>query len=186
MRRIRSAIIPALGVVIGACASSSTGDMVGSAPTTVIATGNAGAHVNLGGSGGTTSHRVGARIDDAWTALPRVFEDLEIPLTTIETRSRRLGNQQFPVSRRLAGVPLSQYVNCGLGPGGAPHANSARVTLSVLTSLHVAGDSTEVRSEVSGWGRLMDSPGNEQMRCTTTGGLEVRIANMLRERLGRR
>jgi hypothetical protein len=177
-------LLPALVLCVAACASAS-GDMVGSAPTTVIPTGNSGMHVSLGAAGATSAHAVGAPIQDAWAALPRVYEDLGIPLTTIDTRARRIGNQQFAVSRRLAGTALAHYLECGLGPGSVPHANTARITLSVLTTLQVAGDSTEVRSEVSGFGRLVDSPGNEQVRCTTTGFLEARIAGMLRERVTR-
>jgi hypothetical protein len=182
MHRLLPVLIAALAAA--ACAAT-TSESVGSQPTTVIRTGNSGAHVSIGASGGASAHGIGAPRAEAWAALLRVYEELEIPPTTVETRNYRIGNQQFRVSRRLGGEPLAYYVECGLGAAGVPHANAARLTLSIVSTLHAVGDSTEVRSEVTGSGRLADASGNEQVRCTTTGHLENRIATMLREQLRR-
>lgn len=173
----------AVPLCLAACSSATTPGPVPSGPTSVIATGNHGMHVSMGSTGGMTAHTVGGTIAAAWSALPAVYEELEIPVRTMEQASYRLGNRELQVSRRLGGVALAQYVDCGLGAGSTPLANTSRVTLSVLTTLQQLGDSTQVRSEITGTGRPFDATGGDRVRCTTTGRLEARIVSLLRTRL---
>jgi hypothetical protein len=173
----------AVPLCLAACTSATTPGPVPSGPTSVIATGSHGMHVSMGSTGGMTAHTVGGTADAVWSALPAVYEELQIPVRTMERDAYRLGNRELQVSRRLAGVALAQYIDCGLGAGSTPLANTSRVTLSILTRLQQVGDSTQVLSELTGTGRPFDATGGDRVRCTTTGRLEARIVSLLRTRL---
>lgn len=173
------AVVPLL---LAACSSATTPGPAPSGPNSVIATGHHGAHISMAATGGTSVHAVRAPVDAVWAALPSVYEELQIPVGTLEQDARRVGNREFNVSRRLGGEALARYVDCGLGAGATPLANTSRLTLSIVTTLYPTGDSTQVRTEITGSGRPFDATGGDRVRCTTTGQLEARIVSMLQSR----
>ena len=121
---------------------------------------------------------VAAPLERAWQVLPAVYDSLGIPRTLVDPTLHRLGNQTFKIRRRLAGVALTRYLECG-GTSGAPNAGTYDITMSVLTQLHPAPpDSTRVLSVVQASARSPNFT-NSEVQCTSTGKLEERIATML-------
>ena len=73
-----------------------------------------------------------------------VYEQLGIPVTTTDPMTMTVGNLGYE-ARRIDGVRMNAYVDCGNSPAG-PVANQYAVTLSVMTKLAKVGES---RTEVS-------------------------------------
>lgn len=152
------------------------------APPSVIVTGS-GAHVQLSGGARDQAARLDAAPGTVWPAVLRVYEELGLPVSSVNTSQWQVGSRKT-FSRRLGGERLSRYVDCGAGSVGAPNADSYLVTLSVDTRLEeastAAAPGTVLHSSISGTGK---DPGSskDQIRCTSTARLEARIAEMVSE-----
>lgn len=127
---------------------------------------------------------VSAGADEVWVALPTVFRELEIPLTTIDAERRVIGNAEFQVRRKLAGERLSAYIRCGTDSFGRPLAESYLVTAALLSYVSPLADG-KTRVET----RLQASAADparsiEPVACTSTGKLEQRVAKGIELRVG--
>lgn len=129
---------------------------------------------------GAARSSVRATPEEAWEALPKVYEGLSIPVGTSIPASFTLGNLKLELSRTLGSQRLSNFISCGEGPLGTPLADSYRVTMSVITKLAPdpsGGTTVETRVLASAANRATSSGSVE---CGSTGRLEAMIA----ERLG--
>ncbi len=61
-----------------------------------------------------------------------------VPLTVLDPVGRSIGNQSFRARRRLAGVPMQTYLDCG-GSSGQPNAETYDISLSLLSYVAVDG-----------------------------------------------
>ena len=112
--------------------------------------------------------------DRAWPAMMAAYRDLGIPLGSIDTKARTLGNPALTAQGHLAGAPISVFLNCGTILAG-PVANTHRVQISITSSLHPVGsDSTRIETRIAATAVDPSSSGNPA-NCTTTGTLEKRI-----------
>lgn len=118
----------------------------------------------------------------AWGALPGVFEELGIPVTMVDTKTRLLGTTEHRV-RRLGKARLSRYLDCGSGMAGQ-HADLYDVYLTVVTQLHPGeGGATQVRTQVEASAKD-GAHSNNPVRCTSKGTLEKAIVAGLQAKLG--
>lgn len=114
--------------------------------------------------------------DRVWPALMEAYRDLGIPLGSIDTAARTLGNPALAAQGQLAGASVSTYLNCGTLLGG-PIANTRQVRMSIMNSLHPVGtDSTRIETRVTG-SAVDPSSSASPATCTTTGELERRIVS---------
>lgn len=168
-------------VALAACASSGATDPA-NAPARILSSGD-GYDIQVGGDTERSTMRIAASPDDAWRALPEVFQALEIPVENIDSGRRTLGNRQHSVRRRLAGKALAQYLNCGSSMTG-PIASSHEIQLSVLAQvLPGEGGASRLQTRVEGSARSPQGASVASVHCGTTGRLETRIAELLNRRV---
>lgn len=130
------------------------------------------------------SEPIAVGADSAYNLLLKVYADLQIPITTMDPRQRMSGNPNFKIRRRLGGVTLVKYLDCG-NKDGVPNAESYDVVLNIMSAI---GGATTGRSTVSTRVDAIASHpvfgSSNQLVCTTTGELEKRIAVAVKEKAG--
>jgi hypothetical protein len=118
----------------------------------------------------------------AWAALPAVYAALAVPLTIVDTTYRALGAVRVTVRRPIGGDRLSLLLECGTGSFG-PVAERYTVQLTLVSTVRVIDDghsALETRAE----GSAAQNGINASVRCGSTGRLEERVAQLLRQELG--
>lgn len=137
----------------------------------------------LTSSNQTMLDTVAATPDAAWKALVEVYQSTQLPITSLDNVNRAVGIQHAPVRRRLLDAPLATFVDCGRGAARVPLANSHEVTISVASQLKpLVSNATQVQTLVTA--RAKDPIHNTPAAaCTSTGRLELRIAEEMRKRL---
>lgn len=176
MRRLLS-----LAVLLAACGTPGAGrtTVTSTVPvTTDITTGAGGYRVSASAESRETTHVVRLSPAQAWSALPAVYTELGLEGGVLDADARFFGTRRQSASGRLAGVRLAEYVDCGTGNGGLPIANTWRVYLSVGTRVEEMGSQTQLRSAVVAEAASQTVSG-PTVRCSTTGRLETRIAELL-------
>jgi hypothetical protein len=148
-----------------------------------------------GGAGGTmtaeihpTVNAIGSAVpytmDRTWTAVRAAYDSLSIPVAVFDPATRTIASPNLRLRRRLGEVSLSKYINCGNTQGGQS-ADSYEIQLSIQTVLQAAdAGTTRVLSTVSAEGRPITISG-EYSRCTSTGNLERRVAELVNTQLSR-
>lgn len=165
---------------LSGCASAAVSEPAES-PARIIPTGET-LDVRVSGNEEATLKPVAAPPQIAWQALPRVFEQLQIPVTHIDPPNRVMGNRQFSVSRTLAGESLQRYLSCGSTMTGSV-TSTHEVRLSLLLEVLPRADGmSHLRPRVHGaaFSRQGVSRGGP-IACASTGRLEARLAEMLNE-----
>jgi hypothetical protein len=177
-----------IGCVLGmsACASSAGGRGAelgtGSGMTTqtlVAGVGGATMAMNMVNDASAVGSVVTGSMEATWSALQSVYATLEIPLTFRDEGRKRLGNSSFRTRRRVGSVPMIRAVDCG-GESGMPNAETYDVTLEITSVLQPDGDGkVRLQTLVQGSARRPSSGGGTDIRCTSLGGLEGKIAEMV-------
>jgi len=121
----------------------------------------------------TRAGRLSVPPDQAWDALVRTYEMLEIPVDTYVAGERRIGSSAWR-TRRIAGRSMSHWVDCGQGLSGV-YANTHRVTLVIGSVVEPEADGSLVYTRLEGTARSVDGASAHDLRCTTTGELELLI-----------
>ena len=160
----------------------------GSAPQeTIRISGGAGlptSTVDTHPSDATSTSVVGFAPDRVWGALRIVYDSIAVPVSTLDATTRTIGNSALRVRRRLGDVALSKYINCGNTQGGNG-ADTYEVVFSVVTrALPAESGMTRLTTLIDAQGRPI-TIGGEYTRCTTTGALEKRIAQLVTSQLNR-
>lgn len=178
-------LILATALALGACASStgSGPSETRGKPASIIRTGD-GYHITPSSNESDPLYTLAASPDQVWSALIQTYIALDVPMGTINTDEHILGNQQLSVQGRFAGERASEFLNCGFGTLGTPNSNTYRIQLSLLTALEPAADGgTQLVTRVDARGTSNEGVSTAAVRCRSTGALEERIANMVRERV---
>jgi hypothetical protein len=174
------------------CASSGTTSQPAAPPQQTVRVGTVGGSLGSGGpgsagltivpSGGPNILKVSAHVDAVWRALPAVYDSLAVPVTTLISQSRTIGNEGFKIRRRLGKTPLSTYLECGRSQV-EPNANEYEISMSVVTSAH-ASDSTltTVTTTVQASARGLQFAG-QFSQCTSKGALETKLQALLKQAL---
>jgi hypothetical protein len=117
--------------------------------------------------------------DEAWAALPGVFEDLDIETDVVDVPTRRIGASQHRFGSRILNRDASDFFDCGMDSGlNAPLAGRMPINAQVITEVVAVGVGAELRTTVQGTARR--SGGNAGVAtCRSTGLMEVLVAQMV-------
>lgn len=171
-----------LGVLAG-CASGAAPERRASATASPTAPpftlqGNA-YYIDLPPEPSVSSVRVAGTPERLFPLLAAVYEELGIPVATVQPRSYLLGNPQFRARQRVGGMRMSSIVDCGKSIVGVS-ADTRPVTLSVHTQLKAAGaDSVVVETTLYGTAQVSEGVDTNPLNCSSRGGLEQHIAERL-------
>lgn len=139
-----------------------------------------GSHVGGDSDGHTTP--LAAPADRVWLELEGVYRDLGLPIASVEPRDRVVRSGAVALEDGgLPRVPDRRVVACPAPGETAGPDPEAGATLTVATTLHPAGGATDVVSRVEAW-RMAGTNPPRRIECGSTGALERRIAELLRER----
>ena len=177
--------IAVLAVLVAAsgCATAPADEAQGGAETTVTSTKVVGFLTdNITHETTADTRTIAVATDVVWGVLGGVYEQLGIPVTTTDPMTMTVGNLGYE-ARRIDGVRMNAYVDCGNSPAG-PVANQYAVTLSVMTKLAKVGESrTEVSTVVDASAKSRAMAGYP-VQCTTREKLEELIIKKVGEALG--
>lgn len=188
---MRRAIVLGLCSIGAACASSGGG---GSSSTSTAPTATETTRI-AGGSGtmtmttnrdiATSAKTIAYPISRVWPAVRAAYDSVVVPVAIFDEASHSVGNSALRVRRRLGDVALSKYLNCG-STQGFPSADTYEIQMSVLTQLRTDPESggTTILTTVQGQGRPM-TISSEFTPCSSTGGLETRIVDVVNRALRR-
>lgn len=165
------------------CASNAS---LGGAPTTqtMRLEGPGGGAIGLRPSIDENVISVSFPMGQVWRVLPSAFDSVGLVVSAIDAASHVIDNGGVRLSRRLGGVPLSWYIDCGSGRVGSS-VDNYDIVLNVRTQLR-ASDSmaTSVITEVQAMGRPA-AFSQDYSRCSSTGKLESRLADVIQAKLRR-
>jgi hypothetical protein len=114
-----------------------------------------------------------------WALVPAAYSVLSIPIIAVDTVGRAITGQVL-ARRTFADRPLRTFVDCGSSITGA-NANTYSVTIKLNTFVDVtAAESSRLRTLVEATGI---SGAGAQVRCSSTGDLELMILNRIQEGL---
>lgn len=115
--------------------------------------------------------------------LPAAFASVGLPLPEIDEQNRLAVIQPHVVSRRLGGVRMSSYFDCGRGPAGL-YADSYRIHLSIATQVEPLGEGgSTLLTRVEAIGQNTGGTSGNA-RCSSLGQMESRIVAAVREAVG--
>ncbi len=121
-------------------------------------------------------------VDAVWRILPSVFDSVGIKVETVDPAKREIGNVGYRIRNRLGKVSLSRYLDCGNTQIG-PNADNYDVVLTVLSVVTPNGaaaatltTSVEAQARPATYNQAYS-------RCSSKGGIEARIAELVKARL---
>lgn len=176
--------ILALSVLLAGCASAGSRDPVQAYREPRAEQRGDSYFIDLPAEMRAISFRIPGTPQRVFPLVAQVYQDLGIPLETIETAAFRLGNTRFRTRRQVGKLPMSTVVDCGGGIAGS-RSDTYFVTLNVLTQLKAAGaDSVSVETTLHGIGQTADGTSTNAINCPSRGALERYIADQVKAQLG--
>lgn len=172
---------PLLLVLAAGCASGTAdpGRVSTARPSSVQGSGSS-VDINLAPDRAIVREAIQATPDAAWAALPKAYADLGIAVRETSGAARTLGNSRLVVSRRLAGNPLSTYLECGSGITGR-FADRYRIEIVIRSTIVAAeGGGAQVDTYLEALARNPEGGSNTGVACTSTQRLEQEIAARVR------
>jgi len=135
--------------------------------------------LNMVNEASAVGSTIDGNMDASWSALQSVYVSLEIPLTKRDNEKKVLGNTSLRTRRRVGSVPMIRAVDCG-GESGMPNAETYDVTLEITSMLSPTPDGrTRLQTLIQGTARRPASGNPNDVRCTSLGGLENKISEMV-------
>lgn len=128
---------------------------------------------------------VSGQADDLFSLLPTVYDDLEVPINSVNSAARTLGALELRVRGDFAGERASRWIDCGTSITGSI-AEQRELYLTLLTQiepLEEARGRSGVSTHLKGFAVQSGRAGN-RTNCSSTGRLERRIASELRKLAG--
>lgn len=185
-KAVRAALYGAGLLVVSACAARSTtqaSDMGGGGVQTAVLQNTQGATrgLNLVSLTEVNNALVNAPVERTWAALQQVYTTLNIPIGELDQASRTIGNPVLRLRRRIGDVPTMRALDCG-GDSGMPNAETYQLLLT-LKSRVIANDAggSVVQTTLEGTGRNPTTSASSDVRCSSKGVLEKRIADLVKE-----
>ena len=123
-------------------------------------------------------------LDAVWRILPSVFDSIGITVNTIDQSRKTIGNPGYKIRQRLGKSPLSKYLDCGNTQIG-PNADSYDVMLTVLSTVAPEGASGATLSTLVEAQAKPVTYNQAYSRCSSKGGIESRISELVKARLSR-
>jgi hypothetical protein len=175
-------------VAVSACASAGAGSSdpqltAGPAMTTqtLVGAGGGAAAVNLVNEASAVGTNITGSVDATWAALESVYASLEIPLSMRDADKKELGNTAFRTRRRVGSVPMIRALDCG-GESGMPNAETYDITLDVRSLVTPTSDgNARLQTLVQASAQRATGNNSNPMRCSSLGGLEKKIADMVQK-----
>lgn len=178
-------------VGVAGCASKSaskSGDFGGSSVQTAVIENTQGAArgINMVSTTEVNSVLINAPVEKAWAALQEAYTTLSIPVTELNQQSRTIGNNAYRVRRRIGDVPTMRALDCG-GDSGMPNAETYQLVLTVKSRIipNDAGGSV-VQTTLEGTGKNATTAASSDVRCSSMGALEKRIADLIKAKVAAR
>jgi hypothetical protein len=190
LRPARSATVIFVAAVLGAvgCVAktgSATSDFSGSTVQTAMLQNAQGAAIgiNMVSTTEVNSVLINAPVENAWKALQEVYTTLAIPVAELNQQTRTIGNSAYRVRRRIGDVPTMRALDCG-GDSGMPNAETYQLLLTVKSRIipNDAGGSV-VQTTLEGTGRNATTSAGSDVRCSSMGALEKRIADLVKAKV---
>lgn len=118
----------------------------------------------------------------ALAVIKSVYDELGIPSATVDAASGSITAPTFFKTRKLGDANLSLYFNCGDSLDGNI-ADTYRIYVRVVSVVRSDGKGgTQLESAVSGDAANMGGASSGKIPCGTTGRLEDRIQNGVRQK----
>ena len=190
VRRGLPMALAAASLVIGVsgCATPSagaSGDFGGSSVQTAVIQNAQGAArgINMVSTTEVNSVLINAPVEQAWAALQEAYATLTIPVTELNQQSRTIGNAAYRIRRRIGDVPTMRALDCG-GDSGMPNAETYQLVLTVKSRIipNDAGGSV-VQTTLEGTGKNATTAASSDVRCSSMGALEKRIADLVKAKV---
>ena len=125
-------------------------------------------------------YTVNAAVGTTFAAAAQTFKTLGFDATVRDSVGGLIGNIEFSRTRTLVGSQMSTWLNCGSGMTG-PNADNYRITIALMIMVDLAPDnSTRLRIGMVGSGANIVGNSNDPVACATTGRLEERIAQLIK------
>jgi hypothetical protein len=178
-------------VLVGCASSKTTTGSTAASPSTPLetvrvsgSTGGGTMMVETHPASGPTVTRIGFPVDRVWGALKTAFDSLAIPVSSVDPATHAMGNAGLRIRRRLGDVAVSKYINCG-NTQAANAADSYEVILTLAAQVLPTDDGmSRLATSVGAQGRPI-TLSSEYTRCTSTGLLETRLAQLVTAQLNR-
>lgn len=116
-----------------------------------------------------------AAVNDAYVALG-------LAPNSVDPARRVVGVRNLLLSRRLQGVPLTTYFDCGVDLG-VPIASNNRVEVTMLTEVREAGGRSTMQTSLNA--RALRTSSGAQLdpiACSSRGTLEAKLVQVVRGR----
>lgn len=177
-------LLPLAGCASGGKSAPKADDLGGTRVQTAVLQSSmtgAASGINMVAITDVNSTIVMAPPDKVFQALSAAYGTLGIPVTDVDQANRTIGNTAFRARRRIGDVPTMRALDCG-GDSGMPNAETYQLTLGIRSRV-VANDAggSVVQSSVEGTGRNPTTSGASDVRCSSLGGLEKRIAELVKK-----
>jgi len=130
-------------------------------------------------------HQINAAPAKVYEAALRAFAALEIPVGNTSSTEGIIGSERFERMRVLGGTMLSKSFDCGEGPAGQK-ANTHRIQIAVAAYVAPSpgGRTTRLGIAVFAEARDPTGPYAAPRECASTGALETKIAEKIRQLTG--
>ena len=166
---------------INACASSSGTTATTATPRRTSMSVAGTRAMDIYNEPGVGERTLPAPAPDVWGVMTQVYDQLGVPITTIDPTAMVIGNNLYN-SRRVEGQRMSAYIDCGTTLQGRL-ADLYEITLSVVTRLTAVDEGTTVTTVVDAYGEPRTVSGN-RVHCQSIGVLEMRVAQIVADKLG--
>jgi hypothetical protein len=129
--------------------------------------------------------RINASPSSVLETLVNVYPDLGIPVGTLMTSTRQIGNRNYRIpGHSLKNIRLSQIVDCGEGSLVGRAADVDQITLDVISTIKPATDSGSVVNTYLNATARGYTSSNDPVHCASSGVLERMINDRLIKALG--
>lgn len=131
-----------------------------------------------------STNTVNGKLEQVWSIMPDVYKQLALPVDGLNAATHSITTGQVHMRRSLNNVPLSRFMECGRATLG-PNADVYDINLKVETAIGGADGAAVVQSSLTAVGSGVGN-GGSQVRCSSTGELEGRIAAKIAELLAKK
>ena len=173
-----------LVLAVSACASSGStpGSDISRPTERIVASDNQGViRSSVASNAKVTVDAPPAR---ALAVIKSVYDELGIPSATVDPATGTITAPSFFKTRKLGTANLSAYFNCGNSLTGNI-ADNYRMYMTVASAVRSNGKGgTELETAVTGNAANMEGSSSGKIPCGSTGQLEERIHNGVRQKAG--
>ena len=181
MQRITSLSIAALLLGAAGCARQMPPDPAAAPAERVLVADADGTNIRSINSTGPVAADVKASPQAAYRALVTAYGELGIAPEVTDEASLRVARTNFTARRIIAGERASVYFECGESLTGS-RADEGRLTVSLASQATPGPAGATVATTLTAVVRANDGTSTGATSCSSTGRLETRIHNLVKQR----